>query len=62
MVPYPLWLLLPISDNRESGFSAEAPANALQTLSTESTDYKPVIEEDKVVTINGDFETPEHPL
>lgn len=34
--------------------------NALQTLSTESTEYKPVIEEDKVVSANGEFVGQEH--
>ncbi|KAJ5272844.1 hypothetical protein N7478_007969 [Penicillium angulare] len=43
-----------------SGFAAEAPVNALQTLSTASTQYKPEIEEDKVVTINGEFEGSKH--
>ncbi|KAJ5792220.1 uncharacterized protein N7503_008198 [Penicillium pulvis] len=43
-----------------NGFAAEAPVNALQTLSTESTEYKPVIEEDKVVSANGEFVGQEH--
>ncbi|KAJ5928045.1 hypothetical protein N7466_007001 [Penicillium verhagenii] len=43
-----------------NGFAAEAPVNALQTLSTESTEYKPIIEEDKIVTANGEFEGQEH--
>ena len=30
--------------------------NALQTLSTQDTQYKPEIEEDKIVSINGDYE------
>lgn len=28
---------------------------ALQTLSTQDTAYKPNIEEDKIVSVNGDF-------
>ncbi|KAJ6096746.1 hypothetical protein N7486_007492 [Penicillium sp. IBT 16267x] len=43
-----------------NGFAAEAPVNALQTLSTESTEYKPMIEEDKVVSANGEFVGQEH--
>ncbi|KAJ5293291.1 uncharacterized protein N7443_009244 [Penicillium atrosanguineum] len=39
-----------------NGFAADAPVNALQTLSTQDTQYKPEIEEDKIVTINGDYE------
>ncbi|KAJ5092693.1 hypothetical protein N7456_008554 [Penicillium angulare] len=46
--------------NLINGFAAEAPVNALQTLSTTSTQYKPQIEEDKVVTVNGEFEGSEH--
>ncbi|KAJ6001803.1 hypothetical protein N7522_007030 [Penicillium canescens] len=38
-----------------NGFAAEAPVNALQTLATQDTRYKPDIEEDKVVTANGDY-------
>lgn len=38
-----------------SGFAAEAPASALQTLSTQDTQYKPNIEEDKVVSAYGDY-------
>lgn len=38
-----------------SGFAAEAPVNALQTLSTQDTQYKPDIEEDKVVSAYGDY-------
>jgi hypothetical protein len=43
------------SDHDSSGFAAEAPVNALQTLVTQDTRYKPDIEEDKVVTANGDY-------
>jgi hypothetical protein len=43
-----------ISNHASSGFAAEAPVNALQTLATQDTRYKPHIEEDKIVTANGD--------
>lgn len=43
------------SNLRSSGFAAEAPINALQTLSTQDAKYKPDIEEDKVVNANGDY-------
>ncbi|GFF42979.1 hypothetical protein IFM61606_04486 [Aspergillus udagawae] len=36
------------------GFSAEAPDAAIQSLSTQSTKYKPVIEGDQVVSIYDD--------
>lgn len=36
-----------------SGFAADAPTDALQTISTQSTQYKPEIEEDQVVSIDG---------
>ncbi|KAJ5836177.1 hypothetical protein N7447_002203 [Penicillium robsamsonii] len=38
-----------------NGFAAEAPVSALQTLSTQDTQYKPDIEEDKVVSAYGDY-------
>jgi hypothetical protein len=44
-----------ISNHASSGFAAEAPVNALQTLATQDTRYKPDIEEDKVVTANGGY-------
>ncbi|KAJ5476972.1 hypothetical protein N7539_007116 [Penicillium diatomitis] len=37
------------------GFSAEAPVNTLQTLSTQDATYKPNIEVDKIVTANGEY-------
>ncbi|KAJ5584125.1 uncharacterized protein N7459_003925 [Penicillium hispanicum] len=37
------------------GFAAEAPAIALETLSTQSTEYKPEIEEDEVVSAYGHY-------
>lgn len=40
---------------QHSGFAAEAPVNALQTLSTQDCQYKPNIEEDKVVSAYGDY-------
>jgi hypothetical protein len=43
-----------------SGFAAEAPVKALQTLSTQDAAYKPTIEEDKIVTVNGDYVGQEH--
>lgn len=42
------------------GFAAEASVSALESLSTMSTAFKPYIEEDKVVTIEGDFVGEEH--
>ncbi|KAJ5164735.1 uncharacterized protein N7500_006565 [Penicillium coprophilum] len=39
-----------------NGFAAEAPVNALQSLSTQDTRYSPNIEEDKVVSAYGDYE------
>ncbi|KAJ5482454.1 Proteinase inhibitorpropeptide [Penicillium sp. IBT 31633x] len=38
-----------------SGFAAEAPASALQTLSAQDAKYNPNIEEDKVVSAYGDY-------
>ncbi|KAJ5216779.1 hypothetical protein N7468_009787 [Penicillium chermesinum] len=35
-----------------NGFAADAPVDALQTLSTQSTQYKPEIEDDKIVSTN----------
>lgn len=37
------------------GFAAKASANAIESVSTLSATFNPVIEEDKVVSINGDF-------
>jgi hypothetical protein len=34
--------------------------NALQTLSIQDAAYKPTIEEDKIVTANGDYVGQEH--
>ncbi|KAF3394457.1 hypothetical protein F1880_005560 [Penicillium rolfsii] len=42
------------------GFAAEAPVTALQTLSTQDAAYKPTIEEDKIVSISGDYVGEEH--
>ncbi|CRG83217.1 hypothetical protein PISL3812_00568 [Talaromyces islandicus] len=41
--------------NLFKGFAAKATSNALQTISTTSTNFLPVIEEDQVVSINGDI-------
>ncbi|KAH8704262.1 hypothetical protein BGW36DRAFT_370982 [Talaromyces proteolyticus] len=41
--------------NLIKGFAAKATTNALQTISTSSTAFLPVIEEDKVVSASGDF-------
>ncbi|CAG7994811.1 unnamed protein product [Penicillium salamii] len=38
-----------------NGFAAEAPASALQSLSTQDAKYHPEIEEDKVVNANGEY-------
>lgn len=38
------------SSNTARGFSAQAPKGALNSLSTQSTEYKPTIEEDNIVT------------
>ncbi|KAJ5874493.1 uncharacterized protein N7529_002923 [Penicillium soppii] len=38
-----------------NGFAAEAPASALQTLSTQDAKYNPNIEEDKIVNANGEY-------
>ncbi|KAJ5317312.1 hypothetical protein N7508_001820 [Penicillium antarcticum] len=43
------------SNHTSSGFAAEAPVNALQSLTTQDTRYQPDIEEDKIVTANGDY-------
>lgn len=37
--------------NSLRGFSAQAPAGALNSLSTLSTEYKPTIENDEIVTV-----------
>ncbi|KAJ5833131.1 hypothetical protein N7474_001442 [Penicillium riverlandense] len=42
------------------GFAAEAPVKSLETLSAQDSEYKPNIEEDKVVTIDGDYVGQEH--
>jgi hypothetical protein len=44
-----------LSNYDSSGFAAEAPASALQTLSTQDAKYNPNIEEDKIVNANGDY-------
>ncbi|GLI72466.1 hypothetical protein PoHVEF18_000643 [Penicillium ochrochloron] len=49
-----------ITHEYRNGFAAEAPVNALQTLSTQDAAYKPTIEEDKIVTVNGDYVGQEH--
>lgn len=36
-----------------NGFAAEVPTNTLETLSAESSEYKPTIEADQVVSANG---------
>ncbi|QKX64317.1 uncharacterized protein TRUGW13939_11491 [Talaromyces rugulosus] len=41
--------------NLFKGFAAKASSNALQTISTASTNFLPVIEEDQVVSVNGDL-------
>jgi hypothetical protein len=56
MTTFALLTLSFVSNLWYSGFAAEAPVNALQTLSTQDTQYKPEIEEDKIVSINGDYE------
>lgn len=47
--------LINLSNCGFSGFAAEAPVSALQTLSTQDAQYKPNIEEDKVVSAYGDY-------
>ena len=37
------------------GFAARASTNAIQSISSLSTAYVPTIEEDKVVSIDGDL-------
>ncbi|OXV11147.1 hypothetical protein Egran_01096 [Elaphomyces granulatus] len=37
------------------GFAAKASADAVETILTLSAEYTPLIEEDKVVSINGDL-------
>lgn len=44
-----------LSNYGSSGFTAEAPASALQSLSTQDAKYNPNIEEDKVVNAYGDY-------
>ncbi|EEA23016.1 hypothetical protein EYB25_005778 [Talaromyces marneffei] len=39
------------------GFAAKAPSSVIETIQTSSNNFPPVIEEDQVVTINGDFGT-----
>ncbi|KAJ5105166.1 hypothetical protein NUU61_002513 [Penicillium alfredii] len=46
--------------NLIKGFAAEAPAKALDIVSTQSDDHKPNIEEDQTVTINRDSVGEEH--
>ncbi|KAJ5353674.1 Proteinase inhibitor propeptide [Penicillium brevicompactum] len=47
---YNMWSLI-----NSSGFAAEAPDSALQTLSTQDAKYQPEIEEDKIVNANGEY-------
>ncbi|OJJ44180.1 hypothetical protein ASPZODRAFT_145292 [Penicilliopsis zonata CBS 506.65] len=37
------------------GFAAQATENTIQTISTLSTTYNPFIEEDQIVTVDGDL-------
>ncbi|KAJ5220893.1 Proteinase inhibitor propeptide [Penicillium citrinum] len=49
-----LWKIYWIQTNSaSSGFAAEVPTNTLETLSAESSEYKPTIEADQVVSANG---------
>ena len=52
---YNIFCPYPFSNYDFSGFAAEAPVSTLQTLSTQDTQYKPNIEEDKVVNAYGDY-------
>jgi hypothetical protein len=52
---YDIFCPHPFSNYDFSGFAAEAPVSTLQTLSTQDTQYKPNIEEDKVVNAYGDY-------
>ncbi|KAJ5414431.1 hypothetical protein N7509_001058 [Penicillium cosmopolitanum] len=36
-----------------NGFAAEAPVNCLETISAQSSQYNPTIEEDQIVSANG---------
>ncbi|CAL5872300.1 uncharacterized protein PFLUO_LOCUS6561 [Penicillium psychrofluorescens] len=42
------------------GFAAEAPVKSLEALSTQDSEYKANVEEDKVVSIDGDYEGQAH--
>ncbi|KAL2007141.1 hypothetical protein VTN00DRAFT_8579 [Thermoascus crustaceus] len=42
------------------GFAAKASANVIESVSTLSAAYNPFIEEDKVVTADGDFVGEDH--
>ncbi|KAK5798505.1 hypothetical protein VI817_004795 [Penicillium citrinum] len=49
-----LWKIYWIQTNSaSSGFAAEVPTDTLETLSAESSEYKPTIEADQVVSANG---------
>ncbi|KAL1967259.1 hypothetical protein VTN77DRAFT_3305 [Rasamsonia byssochlamydoides] len=37
------------------GFAAKASANAIKSVSTLSAAFNPIIEEDKIVSVDGDF-------
>ncbi|KUL85825.1 hypothetical protein ZTR_07336 [Talaromyces verruculosus] len=41
--------------NLFKGFAAKASSSAIETIQASSTNFLPVIEEDKVVTVDGDF-------
>jgi hypothetical protein len=41
------------SNHEPSGFAAEAPVKCLDTLSAQSSEYNPTIEEDQIVSANG---------
>ncbi|KAJ5984380.1 hypothetical protein N7481_006479 [Penicillium waksmanii] len=36
-----------------NGFAAEAPVTCLETISAQSSEYNPTIEEDQIVSANG---------
>ncbi|RAO70640.1 uncharacterized protein BHQ10_006652 [Talaromyces amestolkiae] len=41
--------------NLFKGFAAKASSSAIETIQASSANFLPVIEEDKIVTVDGDF-------
>lgn len=49
-----------VIDNSTRGFAAKAPAKALESVSTLGAEYNPIIEEDQMVSIDGEIVSDGH--